>query len=930
VINVACAQSINNAVNIDYDVKASIEGNKLTGESSITVDDFEVNKGDTIWFQLNLNAFKNNSTSFIKGQLEYGSSEYYFLDEENRKYYKSISVKLNGNIHDVLYDKEDTDIAYIIANQKGRLQIDFNYEMIVKKAVSRKFKLIEWFPKLAYFKNQKFEPLHYQGEGLMPLNPYQLNAEITISDTLALLGYEVEYKNNKNIYTIEYKGVRDVVLFFDTIDKYTINKIFIDQNVVDIYSDNVINPIDLKGEDEYLKVFNYLENNYSAFPLSYFLLLKTGKCNCNSSGFGHFIAENKKLLGNEKLSLPLIMALFDQWLSENIQVKDFKDIWIKNGLRHYMQKDYSENEYTERYPRREKAYSFYNNRYEIEKKQIKRDFQLMSADVINSNKYTFYANNNGARIYKWIEQSIGKNALNQFINEVLSQQKEYLTTESFQSLLEEFSGQDFTWLFEDIIKQNTMPNFSISKTNGGEIIITNESEVNSPTLVRVKYIDNSLVDLKIDPFIGEQVVEIDNKSNIAFIYIDPDNLSLNNNQNDRVLSFFGDKPWNYKKVKTNFNIGLNNADGWLLGGGSRNTRLNKHNIDYSLNAFFGTKSKNIIGEGRLQKSYIKDSGLVHAYSVGFYGKSYHFFTPKVRGEKEDPLRYYRLNPYLDLRFRHSIYSNKVSKLSVNYIQLQEESILFSIEGEVDGTRYDKSDIYRLSYESSDYNTLNTNNINANLEYQSYDEDKSYLKFTGSVFNSYKYKKDKKFSFRLWAGYFITNTQRNSSNYADQFSRASLSLSHQGFNDYSYDEYFHTRQDQSSRLIQQTSNTGGGFKTALGNTQRVMMSNDFALAINANVDLPFKLPKYLKFALFADLGYYTSKSFESEDLEGNYVYSTGLTWNVTKGFEIHLPILNSKLINDRYTDLKRSLFERISFSIDINEFNFWQTPLDKIW
>jgi hypothetical protein len=208
-------------------------------------------------------------------------------------------------------------------------------------------------------------------------------------------------------------------------------------------------------------------------------------------------------------------------------------------------------------------------------------------------------------------------------------------------------------------------------------------------------------------------------------------------------------------------------------------------------------------------------------------------------------------------------------------------------------------------------------------------DKSYLKLTSSISKDYKFNARNSVSFRLWGGYFIQNTQRNSSNYADRFTRASLALAHQGFNDYAYDEYFHTRQDQSSRLIQQTSMAGGGFKTAVGNIQRVMMSNDFALALNVVTDIPIKILVDLEIKLFGDIGYYKSKSFESEDLQGNYVYSTGLSMHIADGLQIHLPLINSKIINDRYSDLDRGLFERISFTFDINHFRFWQTATSNV-
>lgn len=67
----------------------------------------------------------------------------------------------------------------------------------------------------------------------------------------------------------------------------------------------------------------------------------------------------------------------------------------------------------------------------------------------------------------------------------------------------------------------------------------------------------------------------------------------------------------------------------------------------------------------------------------------------------------------------------------------------------------------------------------------------------------------------------------------------MSLLHQGFNDYLYDEYYTIRQNQREGLGNQVSfREGGGFKHAFGVGQNIGMSNRFAASVNLVADVPF--------------------------------------------------------------------------------------------
>jgi len=89
-------------------------------------------------------------------------------------------------------------------------------------------------------------------------------------------------------------------------------------------------------------------------------------------------------------------------------------------------------------------------------------------------------------------------------------------------------------------------------------------------------------------------------------------------------------------------------------------------------------------------------------------------------------------------------------------------------------------------------------------------------------------------------------------------------------------------------------------------------------------LPIKLPKFLPLGVYLDVGYYTAKDTESEDLKGNTLLSGGLALNYGEGlFSIYLPLYNNDPINSIYESDGTNFLGKISFRIDINRFNPWE-------
>ena len=236
-------------------------------------------------------------------------------------------------------------------------------------------------------------------------------------------------------------------------------------------------------------------------------------------------------------------------------------------------------------------------------------------------------------------------------------------------------------------------------------------------------------------------------------------------------------------------------------------------------------------------------------------------------------------------------------------------------------------INQLKYEFFDFNVLNRKELYLIAEQRAYtnafEEHENYLKMIGKFKYQYQYNQGKNIFFQLFASGFIKNTQRNSSSFDPEISSGAISLLHQGFNDYLYEEYFLNRQQGDGPFTNQVSSTMGGFKDALGPQYGIGQSNDFAASVHFSVDLPMNLPSLFKIRPYVDIGYYRSKSSNASALQGKSIYSGGLMLSYLDGsLEIYFPLFSSSTINNIYDELGENIFQRISFSIDLHRINPW--------
>ena len=380
-------------------------------------------------------------------------------------------------------------------------------------------------------------------------------------------------------------------------------------------------------------------------------------------------------------------------------------------------------------------------------------------------------------------------------------------------------------------------------------------------------------------------------------------------------------------------LGWNNNDKAMIGAVLYNPPMPANRFQYYVAPGIGTNSEALVGLADLRYRFFP-GGLFQKITLGVSAKSFHedfAFTEDATRYTEPfdyKLRFTRLVPQVraELKsnsstFRHHLNAralfigrendrfevnrNKVWKIDDNNGR---KDTLFAAT--FLGKAAANTTIYELRYAGEQKRLPNPFRFALALEAQSYkdpfDRPSKYLRGSIEWKQHFYYKAGKSISARLFGGYFLQNTKRNSGAVSNDLARASFALNPQNFNDYRFDQVFLGRNVNSGFLSRQVSRTEGGFKNAFGApfANVVGNSNNFLFSLNLEADLPQRLPFGLPLKPWFDIGYYDDASplGEGRPLNEQLLWSGGLMLSFGKGiFEVYFPLANSKYLKNRYCE-----------------------------
>ncbi|HSQ44738.1 MAG TPA: M1 family metallopeptidase [Ginsengibacter sp.] len=154
----------------------------------------------------------------------------------------------------------------------------------------------------------------------------------------------------------------------------------------------------------------------------------------------------------------------------------------------------------------------------------------------------------------------------------------------------------------------------------------------------------------------------------------------------------------------------------------------------------------------------------------------------------------------------------------------------------------------------------------------------------------------------------------------------------GYEDYTYSNYFAGRNEFRGFRSQQIMIRDGGFKVRsdlLAN--KIGKTDDWLAAANFETDFPKKfnplqvLPVKIPLKLFFDAGTY-AEAWKTNAPTGKFIYDAGLQVSLLKNLiNIYVPVIYSKIYADylKSTITDKRFWKNISFSIDIQNFRFYK-------
>jgi len=211
-----------------------------------------------------------------------------------------------------------------------------------------------------------------------------------------------------------------------------------------------------------------------------------------------------------------------------------------------------------------------------------------------------------------------------------------------------------------------------------------------------------------------------------------------------------------------------------------------------------------------------------------------------------------------------------------------------------------------------------------------EQGKSFVRaaFTGKYF--FNYAKEGGLDVRLFAGKFFY-TGSKTLNKQFETDRYHLNMTGpNGYEDYTYSDYFLGRNEFDGLASQQLMIRDGGFKVRtelladkIGKTDDWLMAVNFSTTIPKNINPLNVLPLKIPLKIFVDIGTY-SDAWEKNSTEDRFLFDAGLHIPLLKEtINIYIPLIYSKVYKDYIKstlEKKGRFFKTISFAIDISGFS----------
>ncbi len=893
-----------------------------------TLDGFESieylnNSPDTlkfIWFHLWPNAYKNDKTAFSDQLLENGSTKFYFSDKEQKGYINRLDFKVK-NITALTEDHpQHIDIIKVnlpvplppgqktIITTPFHVKLPYNFSRGGHEGQS--YQATQWFPKPAVYDKNGWHPMPYldQGEFYSEFGSFEVRITVPKNYVVAATGElqnaeEKEWlrsrasfswepskrkekmtggetkaitdlfpESGKELKTLEYRqeNIHDFAWFADK--RFVVKQDtarLLSGKTVDVFS-YFTRPDNSAWQNAVASGKNAVRH-YSGLVGEYPYRVVSIVEGPESFGGGMeypTITVISQTTDVKGLEKTIVHEIGHNWFYGILGSNERVHPWMDEGINSYYDALYDHLKYGSQ-PALE--------RIAFETKAITKTDQPinLSSDRFSEVNYGLVAYYKTAEWLRWFESQVGTQAFHSAIQDYYRRwQFKHPQPEDFKKSMEESTGKNLDSVFSWLDQTGVLPNQRRTGTK------------------------------------------------TAFIF-DFKTLAAYAKNPSKDLLLFGPA------------LGGNSYDKLMAGAFLTNIKLPPSNLQFLLAPMYATGPKRLAGIALAYYSFYT-SGLFRKIESGIGASIFRANKFTDSDGKDTYLGFQKIVPGVKLTFTEK---NARSHLH-RYIQFKtflvsEDGLRFYRDTVVNGPDTTISNKYRTVNETRTLNQLQFVIANNRALYPyrgelKIEQGKDFVRaaFTGNYF--FNYVKEGGLNVRLFAGKFIYT---NSKTFTRQFATDRYHLNMTGANgyeDYTYSDYFLGRNKFEGLASQQIMVRDGGFKVRTDLlSSKVGKTDDWLIAANFSTTLPASLnplnllPVKIPLKLFFDIGTY-AETWQQEAETDRFLFDAGVHIPFLKEtVNIYIPLVYSAVYRDylQSTILKKERFwKKISFSIDISNFN----------
>lgn len=591
----------------------------------------------------------------------------------------------------------------------------------------------------------------------------------------------------------------------------------------------------------------------------------------------------------EKTDLDYISVISKKVIDESFVSDKTKDHWLKNGLKAYLEIQYLKNFYPDHrlignlpdnvnimgikplkvfHASKLKLAERYGLAYHyIYTQNLDQKINTPFYKLSNFNTTAISQFETGS-LLNYISEYQGPGSFDNFIKEYLSSNYQNKTTgRDFLKKLETFTTGRSAF-FSKMIDEKHRINFNLKNINEAKenyiVNIRNQDAENVPLKIETETKDGHRAifwKAGTEKQKDSLSVPIDNTDKIVLNddYIFPETNYRDNYIYTKGL-FSNAKKIRLKLIKDIQNpeyneifltprLTFNAYDKILLGLNFKNQGIFDQKFDYSFTPYYSTGTGKLTGSGALGYSILPPNSFFRSWNFGVSGSYFHY---------DNDLAYKRFGASTSFNFQKNPRSaiGRSLYFSYNYYErdLTPQMIL--------NQQYSKYNLWNVGYSYSDNQLIHEKYIGTNFQWM-----EDFQKISAEAFYRWEYAKDKKISFRWFAGYFVKNETKNTLfNYG--ISRVS---------NYSFSYGLLGQSATSGILSQQFILAEGGFKSFFNTSV-----NQFITSVNVDSHV------WKWFNVYADAGIYKNKHRAEQ-----FIWDSGIKVKVIPDFlEVYFPVAST--------------------------------------